>query len=192
MMRGNGPWHPIVPYVHFKSLLTPEECMRVIAIGKAIGMATATTAGGNTLEIRRSEVAWLHQQDGTQWLFDKLAFVADEVNRTYFPCEVTHFAEPLQITYYSSEMAGHYAWHQDIGDGMMRTRKLSVTIALTPDDDYDGGDLEIFSAPEPVKIKECEQGTAIAFPSYTYHRVLPVTKGTRWSLVSWMHGSVWC
>ena len=39
-----------------------------------------------------------------------------------------------------------------------------------------------------IKLKK---GDAILFPSYQWHRVLPVTKGTRQSLVGWVRGPQW-
>jgi len=36
-----------------------------------------------------------------------------------------------------------------------------------------------------------EQGSVVIFPSFTFHRVTPVTKGTRYSLVSWSVGNPW-
>jgi PKHD-type hydroxylase len=35
------------------------------------------------------------------------------------------------------------------------------------------------------------RGAFIAFPSFAVHRVSPVTRGTRWSLVAWITGSRW-
>ena len=33
------------------------------------------------------------------------------------------------------------------------------------------------------------QGSIVVFPSFVYHCVTPVTKGTRYSLVNWMCGA---
>ncbi len=35
------------------------------------------------------------------------------------------------------------------------------------------------------------RGAFIAFPSFLLHRVTPVTRGTRWSLVAWILGPRW-
>jgi predicted 2-oxoglutarate/Fe(II)-dependent dioxygenase YbiX len=32
------------------------------------------------------------------------------------------------------------------------------------------------------------QGSLVAFPSFMTHRVTPVTRGLRWSLVTWLEG----
>mgnify|MGYP003307903561 FL=1 len=65
-----------------------------------------------------------------------------------------------------------------------------MTILLN--DDYEGGDFQFATyAKEQCEIITPEynkQGTVIVFPSDMEHRVLPVTKGTRYSLVTWFLG----
>ena len=74
------------------------------------------------------------------------------------------------------------------------TGKLSVTVSLSDPKDYKGGLLEIDSRRMDRKnsklvVKEgLPQGSIIVFPSYMWHRVTPVTKGTRYSLVIWNLG----
>ena len=65
-----------------------------------------------------------------------------------------------------------------------KTRKLSMTIVLN--NDYEGGEFQFFNYKDQL-IKE-KKGTVIVFPSYMVHRVRPVTKGTRYSLVVWFCG----
>ena len=75
-----------------------------------------------------------------------------------------------------------------------QVRKLSVTINLNAPGDYEGGNLEFDFGPhsnqdrfkELTEIKP--QGSLVVFPSYVYHRVLPITKGMRKSLVLWCLG----
>ena len=98
----------------------------------------------------------------------------------------------MQITKYKKN--GHYEFHQD-GNGFSRydntenkflhnkTRKLSMTIVLN--EDYEGGEFEFFQDINLIKEK---MGTVIVFPSYMVHKVRPITKGTRYSLVAWFCG----
>ena len=73
-------------------------------------------------------------------------------------------------------------------------RKLSVTINLNNPEDYDGGLLKFDYGPhnEGNRFHLCEEikpkGSIIVFPSYVYHQVTPVTRGTRYSLVLWVCG----
>ena len=43
---------------------------------------------------------------------------------------------------------------------------------------------------EPQNVDR-SRGAFIAFPSFMLHRVTPVTRGTRWSLVAWILGTRW-
>ena len=65
-------------------------------------------------------------------------------------------------------------------------RKLSATIALN--DDYEGGEFEFYNGNQPADIPEIKKGSIIVFPSTSWHRITPVTKGTRISLVTWLTG----
>ena len=74
-----------------------------------------------------------------------------------------------------------------------KIRKLSMTVNLTDETSYDGGDLMLdFGAHSPrgkYQVEEArEQGTIVIFPSFLYHCVSPVTRGTRYSLVMWSLG----
>jgi PKHD-type hydroxylase len=75
-----------------------------------------------------------------------------------------------------------------------KIRKLSATINLTFPYDYEGGNLKFDFGPHYTgeRYHECTeirpQGSIIVFPSFLYHQVTPITKGTRYSLVLWMLG----
>ena len=107
--------------------------------------------------------------------------------------------EAMQFTKYNKGQ--FYGWHYDswIDPYQNNTiRKLSVTICLSDEKDFEGGDLEFAiqdsNAREPLKkiLRTCHEvrkkGSLIVFPSFLWHRVTPVTKGTRYSLVIWSTG----
>ena len=79
-----------------------------------------------------------------------------------------------------------FTWHIDRNMGIA-TRKLSLSLQLSAPEDYEGGDLELWFGGEPVKANR-ERGMITFFPSYVMHRVTPVTKGVRYSLVCWVSG----
>jgi len=78
-----------------------------------------------------------------------------------------------------------------------KVRKISMTVNLTDPKNYDGGNLKFDLGPHTKenRFKICDdirpQGSAIVFPSFTYHCVTPVTSGTRYSLVLWCLGKPW-
>jgi PKHD-type hydroxylase len=66
---------------------------------------------------------------------------------------------------------------------------MSIVIQLTDPSEYEGGDFEIDSQyPQLPKEEIREKGSVLVFPSFIPHRVTPVTKGVRRSLVSWIEG----
>ena len=75
-----------------------------------------------------------------------------------------------------------------------KIRKLSMTLNLNEPGEYEGGNLKFDFGPHTNRHRfhECveirPQGSIIVFPSYTYHQVTPVTKGTRYSIVCWSIG----
>ena len=110
------------------------------------------------------------------------------------------YSESCQFTKYNKEQ--FYDWHTDAfdtphtdGEWKGLIRKLSITVSLSDPRDYEGGFLE-FAVPhhEPTKCEFIKarqampRGSIIVFPSYTWHRVTPVTSGTRLSLVQWNLG----
>lgn len=74
---------------------------------------------------------------------------------------------------------GFYTRHTD--HFLKAPRSISCSFALN--DDYEGGEWNFFTG-APVKIKK---GAAILFPSnFMYpHEILPVTSGTRYSIITW-------
>ena len=96
---------------------------------------------------------------------------------------VVGLLERPQLLNYKQNSKG-YDWHTDIGLGMASTRKISITVNLN--DNYEGGNLQFFS--DKTYEFNPPRGDAIAFPSFLPHRVTPITKGERWSLVAWIGG----
>ena len=78
-----------------------------------------------------------------------------------------------------------------------KVRKISMTVNLTDPKNYKGGNLKFDLGPhiKQDRFKVCDdirpQGSAVVFPSFTYHCVTPVTSGTRYSLVIWFLGKPW-
>jgi len=136
---------------------------------------------------RRSRIAWL--SDNT-WLKDRLWRFAEEANRRAFAFDVTRCCD-VQYTEYHETEKGHYDWHVDVSftNDVPYDRKISLTVQLSDPSDYEGGDFGIHNQTLPDWHKE--KGTVLVFPSYMLHKVNPVTKGIRRSLVAWFEGPRW-
>jgi PKHD-type hydroxylase len=95
-----------------------------------------------------------------------------------------HRLEKIQMSQYKD--GGHYDWHMDSKEPVNNEqRKLSIVLLLN--DDFEGGMLEIESNPNENVLKS--KGDIVVFPSFLKHKVHPVTKGTRYTAVSWAYGN---
>jgi len=84
-------------------------------------------------------------------------------------------------------------YHQDAGHQVneyeKETRKLSMTVQLSEPDTYEGGEFYFYDGnKDEIEPDIQEQGSILVFDSRMWHRVAPVTKGVRYSLVSWILG----
>lgn len=164
---------------------TPIELDAIIRIGEQIEMDKGITGGGSSAKIRDSYISWLFPNDVTNWVFERLEGVVRTINQEFYRFDLDGFFQGLQFTKYT-EPGQHYTWHTDRGHGM-GVRKLSLSLLLSDPDDYEGGELELKFGEEEQKA-ERKRGMITLFPSWSLHRVTPVTKGTRYSLVAWVSG----
>lgn len=145
--------------------------------------------GNTNAEIRRSQVVMLGNEKKYDWLYERLWAAAQECNRLFFCVDLAGVETNVQLARYDGSDRGFYDWHTDFA-GLMPLRKISISIQLSRPEDYEGGDLELFYTSSPHKLDRA-RGAFIAFPSFLLHRVTPVTRGTRWSLVAWILGARW-
>jgi len=172
----------------FKSALTPRFCDEVIkyALEKKETMALT---GGQGRWIYKEIHPFVHQANkNAGWNFN------------------WDFSESCQFTKY--KLNQYYDWHCDSWDKVYdqpktsshgKIRKLSMTCQLTDGSEYSGGELEFdFRQYDPPQRDEAKhlrkateilpKGSIVVFPSFVWHRVKPVTKGVRYSLVVWHLG----
>ena len=139
--------------------------------------------------IRSSQVSWL---SNNPWVKEMLYFYVDLANQAAFNVNINNKAE-IQYTEYHASQGGHYDMHHDIdwnrNDG--KDRKLSVTVQLSDPSEYEGGAFEFSETQSPTPEASKPKGTVLVFPSYLQHKVNPITKGVRKSLVAWFEGPKW-
>jgi len=93
--------------------------------------------------------------------------------------------ELAQISKYS--VGEFYGEHRDFGKNDNLTRKLSLTVQLSDENSYEGGDLILYNG--SIRNKGSRgKGSVIVFDSRVYHEITPITRGVRYSLVKWYHG----
>ncbi|NOD62436.1 MULTISPECIES: 2OG-Fe(II) oxygenase [unclassified Ruegeria] len=166
-----------------------RECEQIVAESKTAPTNEALLVGQNKdHNLRRADVTWLDDVQGTGWVMARLIEVVRRSNADKFGFDLNEFAESPQIACYKASVGGHFAWHSDIGDGpTARKRKLTLVVQLSKPGMYDGGDLEIMPGAYPVTASRY-QGCATIFPSFLLHQVTPVEHGHRRSLTVWAHG----
>jgi PKHD-type hydroxylase len=173
-------------------IFTPLQCKMVIEAGREeprknaqVGAEKGKKEGVLDTEIRTSHISWIP--------FKKMPEMYKDIERTMLKTNNNHFGfEGMQITemaqYTEYPEGGFYDWHVDNYDNCQHeppVRKISMTCLLSPENEFEGGDLELIKSGQAVKLK---QGQAAFFASFIRHRVAPVTKGIRRSLVMWFGG----
>lgn len=148
--------------------------------------------GTTDSKVRRSKIKFLDDP----WIKDACYGLAMRENITNWGFDIWRECQ-LQYTEYRAEDQGFYDWHtdQDYRDNSPCHRKISITIQLSKASEYDGGD---FDSPEistdmhkDSRLQMKNKGTAFIFPSTLRHKVNPVTRGVRKSLVAWFFGPRW-
>lgn len=179
---------------NFEETIDKPTCDKIIKLAENKWITSGTLAGEEN--IRENEVVWIRDQ----WIYDLIwPYMAKANNVAGWKYDI-HSSEDIQISRYKE--GDFYSWHRDgKGDHLSvyteknsiiqnRVRKLSMSVILN--DDYDGGEFQFthyskekcdIHTPVPNK-----RGTIIVFPSDTEHRITPVTKGIRYSLVVWFLG----
>jgi len=105
--------------------------------------------------------------------------------------------DSCQFNLYDEKDAGHHTWHIDFRGfdetQEVKMRKISVVIQLSEPTEYEGGELQLkySNYSEQQKSDMLKKGSAITFPCFVEHRVTPVTKGKRLSLIGWAVGNAW-
>ena len=179
-----------INYYYFKDGLDNDDIFRINEESKNLPWQIAVTGKSKNEKMRMSSIKWLPQEESWGWLYSKLGDMATLANKAMWNFDLYNMPEEIQYTEYKSP-SGHYDWHTDVGREAPSSRKVSLTIQLSDPDEYEGGNLEMFTAGSsdgPFTRPPNEKGTVVVFPSYILHRVTPVTSGTRKSLVLWLGG----
>ena len=198
---------------YFKSAVPSRICDLIIEQGLTQNEKMARTGGFDDKKLthsdiqnmkrkRNSDIAWLDEL----WIYRELHPYVHRANKLAGWNYQWDRSESCQFTKY--KLNQYYDWHNDgwakpynkpgtLSHG--KIRKLSLTCQLTDGSEYEGGELEFdFRNYDPnmrdesKHVKQVKQilpkGSIVVFPSFVWHRVKPVTKGTRYSLVMWSLG----
>ena len=172
-------------------MFTPEQCKLIIQAGHQQKPEQAKVGGGKDgkpdTKKRITTISWIPFQKMPE-MYKTIENQLSIVNLNHFGFDGVKLTEPAQFTEYPK--GGFYDWHMDLNAfghaGRHPIRKISMTCLLSDPSEFTGGDLS-FEDHNNNKIK-LKQGQAIFFGSFMRHRVEPVKKGVRRSLVMWFGG----
>ena len=171
-------------------LFTPDQCRQIIECGRRQPPQTAKVGmgkpgGGTDTKKRVTTISWIPFKEMGHMYQDLDRFI-QKSNLNHFGFDDIRVTEQAQFTEYP--VGGFYDWHMDCDVNMQHeppVRKISMTLLLNDPSEFEGGHLELMA---PGRFAELKQGHAIVFASFINHRVQPVTRGMRQSLVVWFGG----
>ena len=185
----------------FPRAVHPDICNQIVTdckknILKQASVLDYDKKGRDDPEIRKTSVHFIADEKNK---INELAWgFLREANKIQFHYDLTFF-QAIQFAEYKD--GGFYGYHQDANgiDPNNETRKLSLSLILSDPNNFEGGELQFYNGGRPMEdmgeitgeqvINDIRsQGTVIVFDSRDYHRVTPVTKGVRHSIVCWTVG----
>ena len=174
-------------------IFTPEQCQMIINAGRSeprnnasVGNEQGINGGKVDTKTRTSHISWIPFKKMKQ-MYKRLELIMKQTNGNHFGFDNMQITEMAQYTEYPK--GGFYDWHTDNDVNCANeppVRKISMTCLLSPESEFEGGDLQLMKEDKIAKLK---QGHAIFFASFIRHRVAPVTRGNRKSLVMWFGGT---
>jgi len=158
-------------YYYFKKAISLEYCKQILKAGRKKIIKEATTFKGINKTKRNCKVAWMNEK----WIYDIINPYLHAANK---------------------KAGWNFQWDWNEKNINGKVRKLSLTLQLTDQTEYEGGDFQFMwidtEKKDLLNITTVENakdiGTIIVFPSFIHHQVLPITKGKRESLVNWSVG----
>ena len=173
--------------VNMNKIISDKFIEKLIPLIDEKAKDNLTTRGGLNTEIRNVKGYPLNFETPTNIFYWN--YIKTEIERLYihykakFPKMQSNIVNQIELLKYEAD--GKYEIHTD--QYYTAPRHLSVIMNLN--DDYEGGDL-IFTDQKEYEVKRLKlgKGSIVFFPSnFMYpHSILPVTKGTRYSIVAWL------
>jgi len=170
--------------------------------------------------IRKNKVSWHDNEELYSMIRPVLAEVNQASGWNYNitaiePIQYTvYYGDENHYHWHTDTITNDRTLHPEADPNHILTgtiRKISCSIQLSKPEEYEGGEFELMSGinkyeenvhedlkgegyfkTQTVSLPHFkDKGSALFFPSFTYHRVKPVTRGVRRSLVVWFRGPKW-
>jgi PKHD-type hydroxylase len=147
--------------------------------------------------VRKSKIAWFekYKHPKLHYLFNTLNLVIEKINDDYYNYDLNGYST-IQYTTYNADELGQYGYHIDMHSGPDMeepqlkygdSRKLSLSLILSDSQSYEGGKFTMKLGEKEFEVEQ-KRGRILLFPSFFLHKVHPVTKGFRKSIVAWVEG----
>ena len=176
--------------VHKENFLSNSQCDNLIKYMDEVNPNDSELAGKYDENILNKKV-----RNNKEVIFkddklrNKLKMIFELSNLSIWNFDIQKMEDVKLLKY---DVGGKYEWHTDCGSKKTSKRKLTAIVQLSDETTYEGGDLE-FGITEDSGGKNYtaprERGSITIFPAFLSHRVTPITKGTRYSLITWMLGN---
>lgn len=197
----------------FPRIIKPDVCNEIVKEFSSENLKQGSVStqnnphkGYHVPDIRKTSVCFIPTDQSSEanklcWSFLK------EANRIMFNYDLIYF-QKIQFAEY--KMGDFFDWHIDSRsqNELNKTRKLSLSMMLTDPDTFEGGKFEFYNGGKSLEVQKNKddfketngvtmdqyendlkaQGTVVVFDSRDWHRVTPITKGIRHSLVCWATG----
>jgi PKHD-type hydroxylase len=183
IQNSNSHYHHVI-----HNFLTPKQCDDIVNARVNWESYEGEVFDANESEVRKDirKVNVYDMPKSLNWILEKIWSTIQKTNSKFWQYELEGLTErPMFLEYFAPDSG--YAWHMDLGKkGESTNRKLLYVILLN--DQFEGGDLNIFYGGENMQPLPLKKGSIILCPSYTLHQVSEVTKGTRYAIIGWAGG----
>lgn len=187
------PYNVLLPkFGVMNNAFTPEEVDRITYLEQLLdfekGVVGPSLSGELNERARNSDVSFIYQNDNSEWLYQKMGDLIGRANYDLFMYDIDRI-EPLQYTVYKEGQ--FYDWHFDSFQTYEPLeRKISGVLFLSDPSEYEGGELEVITngSPDRAELIKPYKGELVLFDSHFCHKVHPVKRGVRKTLVFWVLG----
>jgi PKHD-type hydroxylase len=138
--------------------------------------------------IRQSNIAALDEQ---YWGVGFIMHYINLQNQYNYNYDLSGGIAGNKLQYSEYGVGHHYDWHTDSVPTQTMIRKLSFSLQLSDEDEYEGGELQIITEQRQMIQIPKNKGLLVTFKSDLLHRVRPVKSGLRKSIVGWITGPAW-
>lgn len=179
------------PVLLVPNVLTGAECDRLIGMWEAGGAVETgveatveeTRAEVRNVKAKRRRDVTLEEPAVVQQLAQRIGMVVMPEIRRAFHYRASRF-EGFKLGCYTAETAGFFSAHRDNLSPSTLHRRFALSLNLN--EGYEGGEVR-FGEFGPLRYRP-PRGGALIFSGSLLHEVLPVTRGQRFVLLSFLWG----